>query len=38
VRVLEWHLRKHLDEVAPRSFAVLDPIKLKINGMADGQV
>jgi len=35
VKVLEWHLRKHLDEISPRSFCVLDPIKLLIVGVPE---
>lgn len=34
-KVLEWHLRKHLDEICPRTFGVLDPIKLTVRGVSE---
>ena len=36
VRVLEWHLRKDLEATAPRSFCVLDPVKLVIVNVEEG--
>lgn len=35
--VLEDCMRQHLDEVAPRRFAVLDPLKLVIENYPEGQ-
>ena len=35
--VLEDCMREHLDEVAPRRFAVLDPLKLVIENYPEGQ-
>lgn len=34
-RVLDYHLRQNLEETAPRTFCVLDPIKLVIQGVPD---
>jgi glutaminyl-tRNA synthetase len=35
--LLEWALREHLNRVAPRAMAVLDPIKLVILNYPEGQ-
>ena len=34
-KVLEWHLRKHLDEICPRSFCVLEPVRLVVKGVPE---
>jgi len=37
VRLLEHFIRKHLDESAPRTYCVTDPIKVVVENMADDE-
>ena len=38
ISVLEAAMRDHLNEVAPRRVAVLDPLRLEVENLADGEV
>ena len=38
VSLLEFHVREHLNATAPRYMAVLDPLKVVITNLAEGQV
>ncbi len=37
VSLLEFHVREHLNQIAPRVMAVLDPVKLVITNYPEGQ-
>ncbi len=37
VSLLEFHIREHLNKIAPRVMAVLDPVKLVITNYPEGQ-
>ena len=36
VSMLEFHVREHLNQIAPRAFAVVNPVKLIINNYPEG--
>lgn len=37
VSMLEFHVREHLNEIAPRAFAVVNPVKLIIDNYPEGE-